>query len=86
MSIKIERDGRTIWDDDLAVQLRMGSGRVMAQDLIDHLELVAQVPTMYGEATSAAARGAINMIYVLAEQANINNVEELSVDCVTRIG
>lgn len=80
MSIVIERDGRKIYDDDFACQLRM-SDKVCVRDLIDHLELIAQVPSMFGEGSSAAARGAINLINCLAELASINNVEELAVDC-----
>lgn len=80
MSIQIQREGRKVYDDDLAVQLHM-SDTVCVRDLFDHLELVAQVPTMYGEATSAAARGAMNLIHVLAEQAGISDVEELGIRC-----
>lgn len=83
MSIQIVRDGRKIYDDDFAVELR-ASDKVLVRSLVDHLELVSQVPSMYGEATSSAARGAINLIYLLAEQAGVGNVEELAVDCVRR--
>ena len=78
MSIKIQRNGHDVWDDDFALEIRQ-SDFVSVDKLIDHLELVAQVPTAFGEPTSAAARGAINLINVLAEQAGINNVDELGV-------
>ena len=85
MSIVIHRDGRKIYDDDFAVQLNI-SDTVLVRDVVDHLELVAQVPSMFGNGTSGAARGAINLIYVLAEMAGIGNIEDLGIDCKTRVG
>lgn len=66
MSIRIfTADGRKVYDDDLAVQLSIAKaegGEVPLSAIIDHLELIGQVPEAYGTSTAFAARAALTIL------------------------
>lgn len=69
MSIKIMTpDGRAVWDDDLAVEMTIARGEggtVPLSVVLDHLELIARVPALYGDATTYAVRTALELIHAL---------------------
>lgn len=75
MSKSATINGRLVHEDELRHEAHMGNNLVNVPFVLRHLELMARCN---GDADARAVRGALNLIQVLAEQANLH-VEDLAV-------